>query len=278
MREELRIWLNDFLGYIQDVRGYSVTTVTTYEVALRQMLETSECFLEGERWIMDISAFRLKIARNAKKTIVKKISAIHTFVRYLQEQRGISVKLIGDESVKAPTTLPKPVEELSIREVLEEAGLREKLLVTMLYGLGLRISELSTLKLKCIRSGWVEIEGKGGRVRQLPLLPELESLIAAYRERYGPVHHLFEKEGAAMSSAQLRYLLGKLFRERGLKVTPHQLRHSFATHLLNNGARISDVSELLGHASMATTQIYTKLGESRKLEAYLDAHPLAQKK
>ena len=81
-----------------------------------------------------------------------------------------------------------------------------------------------------------------------------------------------------MNQAQLRYILTKLFKAKGLKVTPHQLRHSFATHLLNNGARISDVSELLGHSSMATTQVYTKLGDARKLKEYLGAHPLALKK
>ncbi len=77
-----------------------------------------------------------------------------------------------------------------------------------------------------------------------------------------------------MNQAQLRYILTKCFKSKGLKATPHQLRHSFATHLLNNGARISDVSELLGHSSMATTQVYTKLADSKKLKEYLEAHPL----
>ena len=78
-----------------------------------------------------------------------------------------------------------------------------------------------------------------------------------------------------MNSAQLRYILTKLFKAQGLKVAPHQLRHSFATHLLNNGARISDVSELLGHETMATTQVYTKLGSVKKMQEYMKAHPLA---
>ena len=78
-----------------------------------------------------------------------------------------------------------------------------------------------------------------------------------------------------MNVAQLRYIITRLFKSVGIKATPHQLRHSFATHLLNNGARISDVSELLGHETMATTQVYTKLGSVKKMEEYMKAHPLA---
>lgn len=270
--------INDFLDYIRDIRGYSETSVVTYEIALRQMSEVSEFFEDADKWILDITPFRLHIARNNKKTIAKKLSAIHSFVNYLQDQRDVKLKLIADESVKVPQTLPKPIEEQYIEEVLSDATLKEKLLITMLYGLGLRISELSGLKLEDIHEEWILIRGKGNKVRQLPLLPELQFLIKAYRDRYFPKRYLIEKGGANMNQAQLRYILTKLFKAKGLKVTPHQLRHSFATHLLNNGARISDVSELLGHSSMATTQVYTKLGSTKKLKEYLGAHPLCQGK
>ncbi len=275
MNQTSETLVSDFLSYIQNVRGYSETSVVTYEIALRQMFEVSEWFEEGEKWILDITPFRLSIIKNSKKTIAKKLSAIHSFVNYLRDQREIPVKLIADESVKVPQTLPKPVEEQYIKEVMEDANLREKMLITMLYGLGLRISELSNLKLESIRQEWVEIRGKGDKVRQLPLLPTVQSLLKQYLSYYMPKRYLFEKDGDSMNQAQLRYILTKLFKAKGLKVTPHQLRHSFATHLLNNGARISDISELLGHSSMATTQVYTKLGDARKLKEYLGAHPLA---
>ncbi len=278
MRKASKLLLGDFLSYIENVRGYSETSVVTYEIALRQMFEASEWFEEDERWILDITSFRLSIIKNSKKTIAKKLGAIHSFVKYLRDQREMTVKLIADESVKVPQTLPKPIAEPYIKEVLEDASLREKLLITMLYGLGLRISELSNLKLESIRQEWVEIRGKGDKVRQLPLLPTVQSLLKQYLIYYMPKKYLFEKGASNMNQAQLRYILTKLFKARGLKVTPHQLRHSFATHLLNNGARISDVSELLGHSSMATTQVYTKLGDAKKLKEYLSAHPLAIKK
>jgi len=264
-----------FLNYLLDVRGYSQTSVITYEIALRQMMEVSHFYEEDDTLVLDITPFRLQIVNNHKKTIVKKLSGVRSFVKYLQEQCNMPVKLIADESIKVPQSLPKPIEEKYIEEVLAKANLEEKLLISMLYGLGLRISELSELKMEDIKDKWVQIHGKGNKVRELPLLPELKQLIEMYIKQYSPKRYLFEKENIPLNSAQLRYRLTKLFKAQGIKATPHQLRHSFATHLLNNGARISDVSELLGHATMVSTQVYTKLGSTKKMQEYMKAHPLA---
>jgi len=277
MQEKLLAYSEDFLEYLLDVRGYSETSIVTYEIALRQMMEVSHFYEEDGLTVLDITPFRFKIVKNNKKTIVKKLSAVRSFVKYLEDQCTMSLKLIGDESIKVPHSLPKPIEERYINEVLNKANLEEKLLVSMLYGLGLRISELSLLKLADIKEGWVQIHGKGNKVRELPLLDELQRLIALYVKEKIPKTYLFEKGNAPLNAAQLRYILTKLFKEAGLKVTPHQLRHSFATHLLNNGARIADVSELLGHETMATTQVYTKLGSVKKMQEYMKAHPLAKK-
>ncbi len=276
MKEKLQVLSEEFLEYLYDVRGYSEHSVITYEVALRQMIEVSHFFFEDETYHLDITPFRFVIVKNNKKTIVKKLSAIRSLVKYMEDQCHLSVKLIGDETIKVPQSLPKPIEEQYIVEVLEEANIEEKLLISMLYGLGLRISELSGLKLDDIKEKWVQIHGKGNKVRELPLLPELHTLITRYREIKHSKMYLFEKGNAPMNSAQLRYILTKLFKAQGLKATPHQLRHSFATHLLNNGARIADVSELLGHETMATTQVYTKLGSVKKMQEYMKAHPLAK--
>jgi integrase/recombinase XerC len=275
MRSKLQDASEEFLNYLFDVRGYSETSIVTYEIALRQMLQESHVYEEDGLTVLDITPFRLKIVKNHKKTIVKKLSAIHSFTKYLEDQCHMRIKLIGDESIKVPQSLPKPVEERYIDEVLCSANLEEKLLISMLYGLGLRISELSIVKLSDIKEGWIQIHGKGNKERELPLLENLQALIALYIKRRSPKKYLFEKGNAPMNSAQLRYILTKLFKAQGLKVTPHQLRHSFATHLLNNGARISDVSELLGHETMATTQVYTKLGSVKKMQEYMKAHPLA---
>ena len=275
--EKLEAYSEEFLDYLLDVRGYSETSIITYEIAVRQMMDVSHFYEDAGITVLDITPFRFSIVKNAKKTIVKKLSAVRSFVKYLEDQCHLSMKLIADESIKVPQSLPKPIEEKYITEVLQSANLKEKLLISMLYGLGVRISELSDLKLEDIKGKWVQIHGKGSKVRELPLLEELQTLIIQYQDSYHPKKYLFEKGNAPMNSAQLRYKLTKLFKDAGLKVTPHQLRHSFATHLLNRGARISDVSELLGHETMATTQVYTKLGSVKKMQEYMKAHPLAKK-
>lgn len=275
MKKKLREAAQTFLDYLDEIRGYSEATVTTYEVALRQMFEVSHIYQEDGIITLDITPYRFQIANKNKHTIAARLTAIHAFTAYLEDQLDIPVRLLAGEAIKVPKSLPKPIEEKYIKEVLEEATLKEQLLVTMLYGLGLRITELSTLQLPQIQQAWVQVRGKGNKVREIPLLPSIRTLLDRYISAYSPKKYLFEKGSAPMNSAQLRYMLTKLFKSKGIKATPHQLRHSFATHLLNEGARIADVSELLGHETMATTQVYTKLGSLKKMKEYMKAHPLA---
>jgi integrase/recombinase XerC len=267
--------VDEFLEYLFSVRGYSEATVRTYEIPLRQMLEHHRLTPEGSgRWRLDILPLRRMIAANTQRTVAKKLSAIRSFVRYLRDQRNMPILLVGDESVKVPQTLPKPLDESHIREVMEEADAQSRLILALLYGLGLRISELTALRRTDLESEWVRITGKGGKTRQLPIPPGVRQIVESYLRFYPGGAYLFEKGGVPLNESQLRYRIAKLFKKHGIKATPHQLRHSFATHLLEHGARISDVSELLGHASMATTQIYTKLGSAKKMEEYRKAHPL----
>jgi len=275
--EFLKDSIDKFLSYIKDIRGYSDSTIITYRTALYQMGEVSEFVEDGSLWTLNITPFRLKIAKLKKKSIHIKISAVNSFVDYMQEQEGLKINVIANEAIKVPQTLPKPIEESYIEEVLKHSNLQERVIILLLYGLGLRISELSNIKLTDIQYGWITITGKGAKMRQLPLLPILDRTVELYQNQYMPRLYLFEKNREKLNSAQLRYIIEKIFKSRGLKITPHQLRHSFATHLLNQGARVSDISELLGHSSMATTQLYTKLSSSKKEDEYLNAHPLAKR-
>jgi len=267
--------IDDFLYYLDAIRGYSQLSVQTYEIALLQAKDRVEFYQEDGIWILDITKFRHDIVENSKKTIAKKLSAIRSFVKYCQNHKDIDIKLISADSIKVPKSLPKPVEQKYIEEILDECGLQDRLIISMLYALGLRISELASIKLEDIKDGWISVHGKGDKTRELPIIPSLQQTLDEYLTTYTPKKYLFEKQNTPLNQAQLRYKITKLFKKHGIKVTPHQLRHSFASHLLNSGARISDVSELLGHATMATTQIYTKLEDSKKLSEYLKAHPLS---
>jgi integrase/recombinase XerC len=277
MKEKFLQLSEEFLEYLWDIRGYSETSIITYEIVLKQMLQYATFEKEDALITLNITPFRHAILKNSKKTIAKKLSAVRSFVKFLNEQKNMYITIYPSESIKVPKTLPKPIEQSYIEEVLETANLEQKAIIYMLYGLGLRISELSAIKIDDMRDGWVQVYGKGNKVRELPFVPEVQSMIYTYIDIQKPKKYLFEKNNAPLNSAQLRYKITNIFKSHGIKTTPHQLRHSFATHLLNSGARIADVSELLGHATMATTQIYTKLADSKKLEEYLKAHPLTKK-
>ncbi len=268
--------LNKFLFYLEKVRAYSSSSIVTYDNVFKELLSIGHYYEEDKEIILDITPLRLKNINNSKRTISKKLSAIRSFIKYMKEQQDLSIKLIGDSTIKVPQTLPKPIDESLISEVLNHASKKEYLIIALLYGLGLRISELSTLRLSDISNEWVQVVGKGNKARQLPLLKSLFDEIKDYRAQESPKKFLLEKEGEKMTVNQIRYLFNKIFKKYGIKATPHQLRHSFATHLLHNGARISDVSELLGHASMVSTQIYTQLSSNKKLDEYSMAHPLCQ--
>ena len=264
-----------FGKYLTKQRGYSSLTVKSYT----QTLQEAFCFIEmneeKQELHYNLMPYRLHIAALNAKTISKKLSAIRSFVAYLNEQ-GLHVVLHADESIKVAKTLPKPISHEHIMEALEKATLEEKLVVLMLYTLGLRISELASLKLEDIGDEWIRIIGKGNKQRDVPLLGSVKNLLDEYLSVFMRKKFLFEKNGEKLSENSLRYIITKVFGRIALKVTPHQLRHSYASSLLNRGAPIVDVSELLGHASMATTQIYTKLGSALKQQNYKKAHPLAK--
>ena len=273
LKELLKNKKRDFLEYLQESRGYSELTIKTYDNILSQAFQYIEIQEEDENIIFNLMPYRIHISNLNAKTISKKLSAIRSFVTYLQEC-DFSIVLQADESVKVAKTLPKPIAHKYILEALQKADIVEKLVVMMLYTLGLRISELSSLELKDIGESWVRVLGKGNKQRDVPLLPQTKELIDAYLSSFRTKKFLFEKKGEKLSENSLRYMVYKVFRDVSLHVTPHQLRHSYATSLLNEGAPIVDVSELLGHSSMATTQIYTKLGSALKQQNYNKAHPL----
>lgn len=264
-----------FLEHLEMLRGYSDLTIKSYDESIKEALAFMEVLEEENHLLFNLMPYRIYIAKLNAKTISKKLSAVRSFVAYLNEV-GTKVVLKADESIKVAKTLPKPVSHKNILLALEHATPMQQLVVVMLYTLGLRISELSGLKLSDIGKEWVRVLGKGNKHRDVPLLQSARELLDTYLTNNNPKLFLFEKNGEKLSENSLRYIVTKLFEDVALKVTPHQLRHSYASSLLNSGAPIVDVSELLGHSSMATTQIYTKLGSALKQDNYNKAHPLCK--
>ena len=273
MKDYLKSRSELFLAYLEKNLNYSPQTIYTYTLNLKEALSYIEVLEEDDEIVMDLMPYRMYLVDKKKKTIYKKISIVKSFVEYLREQ-GESIKLRNNEMIKVPKTLPKPVSTTYIFEALQQCSKEERILLKMMYTLGLRISEIANLKLASITNGWVRIKGKGDKIRQLPLLSDFQIELEGYIEEIKPQEFLFEKSGKKLSENQIRYRIGKIFQKIGIKVTPHQLRHAFASDLLEQGARITDVSTLLGHISLETTQIYTKLNSSAKLRYYQKAHPL----
>ena len=263
----------EYLESLEKLRGYSDLTIKSYDESIKEALSFVEVIQEDSQTIINLMPYRIKIAHLNAKTISKKLSAIRGFIEYLNEN-GMNAVLKSDDSVKVAKTLPKPISHQHILEALEYSDIQEKLIIIMLYTLGLRISELSSLELNNITDEWVRVLGKGNKQRDLPIISSTKKVLDEYLGVFVLKKFLFEKDGEKLSENSLRYIVTKVFRKIGIKVTPHQLRHSYATSLLNSGAPIVDVSELLGHSSMATTQIYTKLGSALKQQNYNKAHPL----
>lgn len=264
----------NFLESLEEIRGYSDLTIKSYDETLKEAFRYIEMEDIENQLVFNLMPYRIKILELNTKTISKKLSAIRSFVSFLND-KNIKTILKSDESVKIAKTLPKPISHAIIMEALTLAGEEERLVVIMLYTLGLRISELVNLKIEDISDLWIRVLGKGEKQRDIPIISSTKELIDDYIDKKSPKKFLFEKNSGKLSENSLRYIITKVFKRVSIKVTPHQLRHSYATELLNCGAPIVDVSELLGHSSMATTQIYTKLGSAVKQKNYDEAHPLS---
>ena len=165
------------------------------------------------------------------------------------------------------------------------AGLRDRAALELLYGAGLRVSELVGLNLDDVTQDSLRVRGKGGRERIVPLLRKARGALDAYLARRAELRPLgtalfLNRRGTRLTVRSVARHLAKYALIAGARrhVHPHALRHSFATHLLDMGADLRGIQELLGHASLSTTQRYTHVSAERLLQAYEDAHPRAHKK
>ena len=240
----------------------------------------------------DIRAF-ITVRRSGglgAKGVQRAIAAVRSFFRYLARENIL--ENAAARSVRTPRIqrgLPRPLSETDASRAIEQAGehdvewmaARDVALLTLLYGAGLRISEALSLRRGDVPlPASLTILGKGSKERVVPLLPAVREAIDSY-ERLLPFtgakdSPLFlSRRGKPMSAREAQLLMQKLRGALGLseRATPHALRHSFATHLLSNGGDLRSVQELLGHASLSTTQTYTQIDTSKLMEVYEKAHP-----
>ena len=236
----------------------------------------------------------------AKTTVARKVASLRAFFRYLQRQAVVTRSPAQElQTPKRPRALPKALTEDAVATLLAfpdptvPAGLRDRAILETLYATGLRASELvaldlSDLSLEANQEGEVRVrKGKGGKERVAllgkPAVAALENYLQTARPELAqdkPTAALFlNRFGVRLSDRAVRRLFDQACGAVAAshKVTPHTLRHSFATHLLDHGADLRVVQELLGHADLSTTQIYTHVSTTRLKEVYETAHPLARK-
>ena len=293
-------WIDRFLKYVYNAHSRSEDTQAAYRKDLEQLRDylTSQSitsFADVDR--ITILNFIAQFQQNhdAKPaTIARKLSTYRSFYRYLNEYMGIDAQPL--ESIRSPKNRQKIPEFLFVNEIenfLETYDshdlnqLRDKTMFTMLYACGLRVSELIHLVWPDIdlEGRIVHITGKGDKQRIVPFFQGFDKDLLNYKLRYWQTiakddHVFVNARGKAFTSRGIQYLMQKHADDIGMhmKVHPHMFRHSFATHLLDNGADIRIVQELLGHASLSTTQIYSHVSISKMKSAYQQAHPMAHVK
>ena len=294
-----------WLSWARDQKRMSPKTLDAYERDVRQFLQHLTGHVGEPASIKDVANLkpldmRGFMARRREggaeaRTLGRGLAGIRSFVRYL-EKKGLanSAGLAATRSPKQPKTLPKALQAsqamrlTQAREHLSETpwiAARDAAVMTLLYGCGLRIGEALSLTpnmMKSASSGSIRITGKGGVTRLVPVLPQVVEAVENYQKLCPYVMEandiLFRgTKGGPLQPAIVQKCMRVLRGALGLpdSATPHALRHSFATHLLADGGDLRTIQELLGHASLSTTQIYTSVDTSRLMDIYEKAHPRA---
>ena len=307
LAEDLRRLTASWFDYLAHERGASANTLQAYERDLRQFLHWlkadlghAPCLADLAR--LDAKRFRAFMAARRRAGVVSRslartMSALRAFFRWLEGEEIAHNRAVRQVALpKVAHGIPKPLTVEKAAAVVDGGGAaeldwiaaRDSAVLLLLYGSGLRISEALGLRRKDAPLGGrdvLRILGKGGKERLVPVLPITQAAIASYmrlRERAGyspePDGPLFlGAKGGRLSPRIVQLLMVRLRAELGLPdtATPHALRHSYATHLLSAGADLRQIQELLGHASLSTTQVYTEVDRDRLLAVYDKAHPRA---
>jgi len=298
--------IGDFLDYLHYERNVSVNTVAAY----RNDLESFVAFLTVDYFVLgrdqlDLAAvdhltIRSYLAHLARRKLsrsssARHLSALRSFFKFMMREGMVPANPArGVSTPKREKFLPTVIQSSDIEALFEQAdsekplGARDRAWMELLYASGLRIGELVGIDLDDIelRSRLVKVRGKGSKERIVPFGSKAETAIRAWLAVRSELGHRRDDErqplflnyrGDRISARSVRRLFDRYVRQTSLRsgVSPHTLRHSFATHLLNAGADLRTIQELLGHASLSTTQKYTHLNDWELIAVYRKAHPRA---
>jgi integrase/recombinase XerD len=293
-----------FLDYLRVEKGLAPLTVEAYESDLVQFAE----FLQGRRRELtqarrdDVRGFLSQLFSNGVKdrSVARKLSTLRHFYKYLLLDRIIKHDpTLEIDSPKQWKVLPKSLAKTEIDSMLESArsagdsklsaalGQRDQAMVEVLYAGGLRVSEIVSLKLEDLKLelGYVLVRGKGDKERIVPIGKAAQEQISAYlaegrdallNEKVSPM--LFVRRGGGKLTRQRVWQMVKEASASGRHASPHMLRHSCATHMVENGADLRTVQTILGHADISTSQIYTHVALDRLKTVYREFHPRGRKK
>jgi integrase/recombinase XerC len=304
LASDLREAASAWLSHLEHGRGHARHTIASYERDLRQFLAYLRARLGHPPCLGDMARLDLKTVRSflatrrrdgvESRSLARTLSALKNFYRWLEAEDRIKHRVIDDVArPKIAHSIPKPLTISGAAGVIARQDVdgadwivaRDKAVLLLLYGSGLRISEALALKRKDAPAEGrdvLRIPGKGGKERLVPILPVTRDAIEAYLVRCpyrlcGEDPLFAGAKGGPLSARIIQLTMERLRSELGLAptATPHALRHSFATHLLSSGADLRQIQELLGHASLSTTQVYTEVDRDHLLKVYSAAHPRA---
>lgn len=299
MQDRLAAWLE----HERVLSGVAENTVTAYRHDVSGFLSFLTGYYGaplGTGSIADIRVadMRAWMARQrgeglSSRSLARQLSAVKSFVRWLSDREGFdATAVLSTRAPKFSRKLPRPLSVDAAREVLdtvelqsttEWVGTRDTAVVTLLYGCGLRISEALGLTADVVPlTESLRIRGKGGKERIVPVIDAAAQAVADYVKQcpfdLRPATPLFRGvRGGALSPRIVQGVMARARQQLGLPATatPHALRHSFATHLLNAGGDLRSIQELLGHASLSTTQAYTAVDAAHLMDVYARSHPRA---
>lgn len=292
--------INSFLNYLLLEKNYSQHTVTAYKNDLGSFQNFCSVEFDDEDIVLvnypQIRSWIVALVDSniSNRTINRKVSSLKSFYKFLQKTKQIEISpLVKHKALKIAKRVQVPFSEVEIEKVMKSdseiqsfESVRNKLIVELLYSTGMRRSELIQLKINDIdfSNQVVKVLGKRNKERFIPLLKSVKSSLQEYLVYRNEIeteesYLLLTKKGKKTYDTLVYRIINNYFSSVSSKIkkSPHVIRHSFATHLLNEGADLNSVKELLGHSSLASTQVYTHSSLGKLKEVYNNAHPRGEK-